>query len=162
MRLLLAAVVLFLASLFLGRRMGRSAPSRTNKRNSGTSVKSVARSAGRRAGKNQLAAQSSVDQRGQSPDPQAHLRLAQAKEHAHDLLERIALEVKQREEEPRLGRGQCARVARGSRCPLTRLPETVDLPASGLDFLLEGCQKPGKLPSGPSWSLHAATWAYGK
>ena len=46
----------------------------------------------------QLVAQGRVDQRREPSDPQAHLRLARAKEHAHDFLEGIALEVEEHEE----------------------------------------------------------------
>ena len=62
----------------------------------------------------------------------ADLTLADAKEHGHHLLERVALEVKQHEKELGLGGGQHARVP-GSRLALTHLlsPQITAFPLSG-------------------------------
>lgn len=96
-------------------------------------------------GQEQLTSQRGADQRCQPSNPQAHLRLAQAKEHAHDFLQGIALEVEEHEEEPPGRSWERPQVARGSKGTLALLPEAVDLRAPLGQTLLESVQEPGKL-----------------
>ena len=145
MRFLLAAVVVFFALLVLGPANGPLGSIDDQQAQLGYFLQELGKIGGSPGRQDQFPAQRRVDQGGEPSDPQAHLRLAQAKEHAHDLLERVALEIEEYEKQPGLGRGQHARVAGGPGGTLALLAKAVEPPALSVAFLLEGGQQPGEL-----------------
>ena len=97
-------------------------PSSTKSRNSGTSLSSVSRSAGRRAGKSSSCPSTALTKGVKFVDPLARLGLTHGKEHSHDLLQGIALEVKQDENQLGSRRGQLAFLPACAKRPLAWQP----------------------------------------